>query len=212
MVWRWLSVVPFLVACSADVAPAISSTGPLASPSPVGPVASVPAASEGTVPPQPAELCFRVDAELEARFPAIRTIATEAAGRWGWTMRFAFECESRFGIGPTGAASAVHHPLVQDGDRWLTAAQGGASEIIVSDSAPLTEAGPDECVANWVDGTPMPAVLLRVITHELGHMLGLGEERENYDAAMFWSAMYCRDALPTEAELAASIRPHALGR
>jgi hypothetical protein len=197
MVWRWLSVVSLVVGCSADVAPAISSTGPqaLPQPSPVGLVASVPAASEAIVPPQPAELCFRVDAELDAAIPTARERLIDAAEAWRRPIRFGDDCPIRFGYEVL--------PQVNSGNGWPWPFGRGLphESLIVSkhwiDNGQLVDKSPADCQAD-------EALLLSVLIHELGHVLNLGHMPKGSGGAMEQGYSDCEVLFPSEIEIEAA--------
>ncbi len=190
-----------------EASPDDSGAGPVApNPLQLGPAASIPEL-------EPGELCFRVDPALEVAYPTIRAAATEALARWGWELRFDDACDSALSIGamrqnPDGAVpSAVHRPLVERDGAWLTAAQGGASEIVLGNASALSTETPDECNARWSAGGAPAQLLSRVLTHEFGHVLGLGEDHGDQEAAMFWVTLYCLDLVPTAEEISGSVRP-----
>lgn len=164
-------------------------------------VAPPPPAAEGPA------VAFSVQPELEARFPTIRAAATAAFARWGLVLQFDQASRNLLKLdqmrgNPDGThAAAVHRYLQGQSGERLTALNGGASQLVISESANLFEGGTDECVAAWSEGEAMPALLVRALTHEVGHMLGLPDEQDDYNAAMFWAALYCTDLAPTDAEL-----------
>lgn len=158
-----------------------------------------------------ADVCFAVAPELEARYPRVRELAVEALDRWGLGLGLGFDdaAPNRLELAqiPNGAhPSARHRPARMPDGTVATATQGGASLITIDPDAVLTEATPDECVATWSEGEVMPGLLVRVLTHEFGHMLGLPDETDDYDAAMYWATRNCTDLHPTSAELASVAR------
>lgn len=182
------------------------ATSPLPSPVLPGSGALVPS-SEADAGLPASELCFSVDAELEAKYPNARALAVEAAARWGLQLGFCADAVSRLELAdiPNGTHPAARHrPLMMADGVARSATEGGASLITIDPDAALTELSAEDCSATWVEGQTMPALLVRVLTHEFGHMLGLDDETTDYDAAMFFSTRLCTDLWPTDAELNAA--------
>ena len=164
--------------------------------------------------PSVSELCFSVAPELVEAYPDFIARATESVARWGWTLRVSDDCLSHFGVRELPANEngtqpiAVHRPLglASDGS-WHTAAwRDGASNIWFSaeaiGSGRLQDESAKDCMA--AGGGESVTLLSRVLTHELGHVLGLGESDRH--EAMLRRSGYCVDIVPNADEIAASIR------
>lgn len=159
--------------------------------------------------PPASELCFSVDRELTAVYPDFAERATEAAAAWGWSLRLADDCPSQFGIAelatnPDGSVPmGVHRPALVDGERRPAMWSDGASQILLNAEAvgtgKIQDETAEECFAQGGDGHVV--LLARVLIHELGHALGLGES-DAYEA-MLRKSGYCVAIMPSEAELAA---------
>jgi hypothetical protein len=103
--------------------------------------------------------------------------------------------------------AAKHRPSVWTGTEWLRMSDGGASEIVLSTVAlaGIADEPEADCSARWAAGGEPRRLLSRVLTHELGHALGLGESDTQTDA-MFWFAGSCKFIAPTAAEIEATRR------
>ena len=178
-----------------------------------GPVASSPlrVATTGPAAPSlelaPGQLCFAVTPAARALYPDLEEVAVETMARWGRELVVSDACPSRLDVGPMRTnpdgtvPSAVHRPLVQQDGAWLPSGLGGASEIVLSDVGGLSLETPAECDARWSAGGEPAQLLRRVLTHEFGHLFGLGEDREDQGAAMYFATMWCVDNVPTAAEI-----------
>jgi hypothetical protein len=203
-----LSLAVSLLGCSPAVDYVASDSGGVTSPPSALPESSALVPSSGAAASLPApELCFAVAPELEAKYPNVRPLATEAAARWGLQLGFCEGAVSRLELAdiPNGTHPAARHrPLRMADGSIRSATEGGASLITIDPDAVLTELSAAECSAAWVEGQSMPALLVRVLTHEFGHMLGLDDDPKDYEASMFFSTRLCTDLWPTDAELNAA--------
>lgn len=141
-------------------------------------------------------LCYRIDDPLLTEAFDFERAATDAAAAWGKRIIIDDRCPARFG--------AADYPRNEDGTQPL--ATHGMGDIVFHRPAILdgriANMTESECNAEW-DATGVAHRLLsRILTHELGHALGLDESEEQTDA-MFWFSGSCLYIPPSERELAA---------
>lgn len=157
------------------------------------------------------ERCFRVDHSVTDHFPDAAERLQQAFDSWGQDVAITDACDSVLRAEPSPSregkdALAVHRPLVQRGDAWIPAGLGGASEIVLDTNAiasgRLADMDADTCNVGW-DAGETPAVLLSlVLTHEVGHIWGLGES-DSQDDVMYFARRVCTELAPSVSELQA---------
>jgi hypothetical protein len=166
---------------------ACSGTDPAAAPEPIQPAA---------------ELCFRVDPEVLAAFPAAEERLAEAGAAWGWPVRIDSSCSSALILGepPNPKAGAQHVP------GWRSVAWDGGSSVITlrrayAELGKLSDLSADDCRA-------LPAALGQRVTlatlliHELGHAFVGQDHLPEPDSVMRPKLLDCEVARPTPIDLA----------
>jgi hypothetical protein len=181
----------YLVTC---LALACSGTDPAAAPEPIRPAA---------------ELCFRVDSDVLAAFPAAEERLVEAGSAWGWPVRLGEDCASRVRVGPTTDPRFVleHLRTAERSGAWST----GSSDLVLSDHwlsvGQIADMGAAACREALAMGE-LPKLLRTLLTHEIGHMV----IRNAYHSTSETSVMYrslssCEDYPPDANDLALALVP-----
>lgn len=191
-------VVLSLFGCSPAVDYVAPDPGGAGSPptSPVLPGSGALVPSSGAAASLPApELCFKVDAELDAALPTARERLLDAADAWRRPIRFGEDCALRFGYEPMSIK-------LDDGRTLWPYGRGLPNESLVlsrdwTTSNLLVDKSPAECVKG-------EALLLSVLIHELGHVFNLGHMPKGSGGAMEQGYSSCEVLLPSEVEIAAA--------
>jgi hypothetical protein len=180
----------YLVTC---LALACSGTDPAAAPEPIQPAA---------------ELCFRVDPEVLAAFPAAEERLVEAGSAWGWPVRLGGDCSSSLELGEFERPEVgAQHTVIG----WASAAwDGGASRLVLrrehAQSGKIADVDPVTCAA-MTPALRHRGTLLSVLTHELGHaMIGDGH-LDASGSVMAPRLGHCEDRMPSATDLAIAPAP-----
>lgn len=150
-----------------------------------------------------AALCFRIDDALAQYVPTIQHTARVAADRWGWPVEFSDECNSQLTVAdirndPTvgGNHPAAYHRWEAMTGAWVGGTSTIAMDIEYLDSQMLVDIHPGGCVAS----SPHRFLVSAVLTHEIGHVLGLPDV-DDPGSVMHKRLARCSDPLPSHDEL-----------
>jgi hypothetical protein len=159
-------------------------------------------------------LCFRVDSPELRQVYDFDAAATRAAAEWGRELVIDPRCESAFVLddmatqGDELHSIAVHRPWRSPEGVVSPAGLGGRSLILFDResvlSGYLVDMPMSTCDAEWEAGGEPRPLLSRVLTHELGHALGL-RDSESQGGAMFWFGGVCLHIEPSETERSATV-------
>jgi hypothetical protein len=157
--------------------------------------------------PSVSELCFSVAPELVEALPTFESAFSEAAARWGWTVRYSDECTSTLGYGEVPQVESESGSWLWPYARakWSAGGPsrvGGTGSLIVS-SHWVEQAG--QLKDEPLEGCSPNTVLLRpMLTHELGHLFGFVHVE---GGAMGPTLGDCEELWPSEYELSLVAQP-----